>query len=68
MKKLLCLVVLCAAFAGCTMAGPYVTNVSSDGQGGLNIERCAVKMNAFMGVISTGDCTSSHLRLAPKDK
>ncbi len=48
---------------GCTTAGPYVTNISSDGDYGLNGEKCAVKLNAFMGTVSTTDCTSTHLRL-----
>ncbi|ASK34894.1 hypothetical protein CEK62_11120 [Alcanivorax sp. N3-2A] len=48
---------------GCTTAGPYVTNISSDGDYGLNVEKCAVKLNAFMGTVSTTDCTSTHLRL-----
>ena len=48
---------------GCTTAGPYVTNISSDGAYGLNIEKCKVEFNAFMGVVNTGDCTSSSLKL-----
>jgi type IV secretion system protein VirB7 len=49
--------------AGCTTAGPYVTNISSDGANGLTIEKCKVELNAFLGVISTGDCSNSALKL-----
>lgn len=51
--------------AGCTTAGPYVTNISSDGRNGLNIEKCAVKLNAFMGTVSTTECTSQRIQLTP---
>lgn len=49
--------------SGCTTAGPYVTNISSDGNNGLNIEKCAVKLNSFMGTVSTTECTSQHIKL-----
>ncbi|NOU22056.1 MAG: hypothetical protein HOO93_09740 [Methyloglobulus sp.] len=52
-----------ALLAGCTTAGPYVTNISSDGANGLNIEKCKVELNAFLGVVNTGDCSSSSLKL-----
>jgi type IV secretion system protein VirB7 len=48
---------------GCTTAGPYVTNISSDGANGLNVEKCKVELNMFLGVVNTGDCYSSTLRL-----
>lgn len=54
-----------AVLAGCTNAGPYVTNISSDGRYGLDIEKCTVHMNGFMATVSTGDCTSQHIQLAP---
>jgi hypothetical protein len=49
--------------ASCTTAGPYVTNISSDGANGLNIEKCKVELNMFLGVVNTGDCYSSSLKL-----
>ncbi len=55
---------LLAVLTGCTTAGPYVTNISSDGRNGLNIERCAVQMNAFMGTVSTTECTTQNLQLS----
>ena len=55
-----CVVIL---LVGCTTAGPYVTNISSDGANGLNIEKCKVELNAFLGVINTGDCSNSSIKL-----
>lgn len=51
------------ALCACTTAGPYVTNISSDGNYGLTVEKCSVHMNAFMGTVSTGDCTSQNIKL-----
>jgi type IV secretion system protein VirB7 len=64
MKLLVAALGLAATLAGCTTAGPYVTNISSDGRNGLNIEKCAVKLNAFMGTVSTTECTSQNVRLS----
>ncbi len=51
-------------FTACSTAGPYVTNISSDGNGGMNIEKCKVKYNALFDFIDTGDCISSSLKLS----
>ena len=63
MKNVLMGVFLVISLSACTTAGPYVTNISSDGNGGLNIEKCGVKMNAFMGTVSTSDCTAQNIKL-----
>ena len=63
MKKILGIILVGSSLCACTTAGPYVTNISSDGNNGLNIEKCAVKLNAFMGTVSTTECTSQHLKL-----
>jgi len=62
--------VFCAVLllGGCTTAGPYVTNISSDGANGLNIEKCKVELNAFLGVINTGDCSNSALKLTSPNR
>jgi type IV secretion system protein VirB7 len=60
MKKLILIAMLLFSF-GCTSAGPYVTNISSDGAGGLIIEKCGTDMNAFTGAVSTGGCTSHKI-------
>jgi len=54
---------LLLTLTGCTTAGPYVTNISSNGANGLNIEKCSVHMNAFMGTVSTGECTTQSITL-----
>ncbi len=57
-------IVLAAAFlAACTSAGPYVTNISSDGANGLNIEKCSVQLNAFMGTVSNDECSVQRIQL-----
>ena len=54
---------------GCTSAGPFVTNVSSDGKGNLIVEKNTVHMNAFMGTVSSGDNpTTQTIRVVPEEK
>ena len=65
MKKLLS-VLLVMFLAACTNAGPFVTNISSDGHEGLVIEKCQVHMNAFMGTVSNDNCTTSNIYLNSK--
>ena len=48
----------------CSTAGPYVTNISSDGAGGMTVEKCKVQYNAFLDYVSTGDCINSSLKLS----
>lgn len=59
MKGMLLAITL--VLAGCTTAGPYVTNISSDGAGGLNIEKCSVQFNAFMGTVSNHECNAQRI-------
>lgn len=63
MKKTFATLAAAAMLTACTTAGPFVTNVSSDGRGGLTIEKCAVKMNAFMGTVSNDQCSSQNIKL-----
>ena len=63
MKKLVMLLVI-PLLAGCTTAGPFVTNISSDGRGGLNIEKSKVEYNMFLGVVSTTDTTNTNIQLS----
>jgi len=49
--------------SGCSSAGPYVTNISSDGAGGLIIEKCGAVMNGFTGTVSTGVCSTHQIVL-----
>ncbi|WP_340120880.1 hypothetical protein [Methylobacter svalbardensis] len=63
LSKIITAFCITGLLAGCTTAGPYVTNISSDGANGLNIEKCKVELNAFLGVVNTGDCSNSSLKL-----
>ncbi|MGX9522490.1 hypothetical protein ACWX0P_27345 [Vibrio mediterranei] len=53
---------------GCSSAGPYVTDISSDGEGGVNVTKCSVEFNAFTSTVSNHDCTARHILLASKLK
>ena len=59
------LIALAALVLGsaCSSAGPFVTNVSSDGNYGLVVEKCTVQFNGFTTTVSTGDCTSHTIKL-----
>lgn len=52
-----------SALSACSTAGPYVTNISSDGNNGLNIERCAVEYNMLVGIVTTGKCSTMTIKL-----
>ena len=66
-KKITLLITLAAVaiLSGCTTAGPFVTNISSDGQGNLIVEKSMVKMNAFMGTVSNEGHTTTRLKVTP---
>ena len=57
--------------SGCSTAGPFITNISSDGRGGLIIEKAMVQYNSFTGSVSTKDHTTSTIQVtvapAPKE-
>lgn len=63
-KSIFALFSAVAVLAGCSTAGPYVTNISSDGRNGLNIEKCSVQMNAFMGTVTNINCISQNVQLS----
>lgn len=67
--KLIRLVVAALALltAGCTTAGPFVTSISSDGRGGLIVEKSMVKYNSFMGTVSNDSTTTTTIRLIDKE-
>ena len=57
MKKIMGIIAVgvCAILSGCSTAGPFVTNISSDGRGNLIIEKNMARFNAFTGVLSLGE-------------
>ena len=63
MKKVLVLtaVLLCV---GCTsQAGPYVTSISSDGRGGLTVEKCMMLLHRQLGTVENSSCTHVNIAL-----
>lgn len=68
MSKLLILLLICLiGLTGCTTtAGPYVTDVSFDGEGNLMITKNTVVLNAFLGAINNGDKPQTIIITVPK--
>ena len=67
MKRNLLILSLALLASGCTTAGPFVTSISSDGRGNLIVEKSMVKMNAFMGTVSTEGTTTTTIKLIDKE-
>ena len=63
MKTKLVVVALSLFACSCSTAGPFITNISSDGKGNLVIEKSMVRMNAFTGTVSNTEPTTSTIRL-----
>ena len=50
---------------GCTSkAGPFVTAISSDGAGGLVVEKCMVSLNRQINTMENADCTNTNIKLS----
>lgn len=67
MKKSLMIVIPFAAIVmvGCSSkAGPFVTNISSDGRGGLVVEKCMVRLDRTINTVESSDCTNTTLALS----
>lgn len=63
MKRIF-LIALALSMSSCaSTAGPYVTSISSDGDGGLIVEKCMVKYDRFSAAVSSSDCHSSNMRM-----
>lgn len=68
MRTLIPPVVLAVVLAGCaSSAGPFVTSVSSDGRGGLVVEKCVARYNPWTETVSNSDCRSTTIHLRPVD-
>jgi len=71
MKKLTLLIaipLMLVTLAGCTTAGPFVSNISADGRGGINIEKQKVQFNAFLGVVGNTETTNTNIQLTQPSK
>ncbi|OMG67260.1 hypothetical protein AUR61_002760 [Stutzerimonas balearica] len=50
--------------SGCaSKAGPFVTSISSDGRGGLIVEKCMAKFDPWMSTVNNDNCTSTTMRI-----
>ncbi|NMC62246.1 MAG: hypothetical protein GYA55_03675 [SAR324 cluster bacterium] len=64
MRLLLLLALFIIPSLGCTSrAGPFVTNISSDGAGGLVVEKCMMSLNRQINTVENAECTSSNIKL-----
>ncbi len=61
------IVALALLTTGCTTAGPFVTSISSDGRGGLIVEKSMVKYNSFMGTVSNENTTTTTIKLVDRE-
>lgn len=53
--------------SGCTTAGPYVTSITSNGDGTITVEKATVHYNGFTGAVSQGEnVTTQTIRICPK--
>ncbi len=66
MKKLIVgMMVVVGLMVGCTsQAGPFVTNISSDGRGGLTIEKCMISLNRQITTVENTGCTNTSITLS----
>ncbi len=56
--------ILALVLSGCTtQAGPYVTNISSGGEGKVVVEKCMVELNRFITMLSNKDCRSVTIQI-----
>jgi len=66
-KGLLFFLISILLLSGCaTTAGPFVTNISSDGKGNLIIEKSNVEYNPWMGVVTNKNSTSATIKVIPE--
>lgn len=50
--------------SGCaSQAGPFVTNISSDGQGGIVVEKCMVRLDRMINTVEAASCTNTRIVL-----
>ena len=62
MKKMGFVALLAFILVGCaSRAGPFVTNISSDGRGGLVVEKCMAKFDPWMSTVNNDNCTSTRI-------
>jgi hypothetical protein len=66
-RKSIALLIISAVLVSCTSkAGPFVTNISSDGAGGIVVEKCMVSLQRQISTMENSDCTNSNIKLSAK--
>lgn len=51
--------------AGCTStAGPFVTNISSDGDGNLVVEKCMISLQRQINTVDNESCNSHKIKIS----
>lgn len=61
--SILCLAIAFSATGCSSKAGPFVSNISSDGEGGIVVEKCMVRLDRMINTVETADCTNTNIRL-----
>lgn len=68
MRTLILPGLLVLVLAGCaSTAGPFVTSVSSDGRGGIIVEKCVARFNPWTETVSNADCRTTTIQIRPVD-
>jgi hypothetical protein len=57
------LLILGPMFGCASTAGPFITNISSDGDDGLVIEKCMARFDPWMSTVSNTQCTQTPIKL-----
>jgi hypothetical protein len=64
MKRFSIIAGVIALMSGCaSTAGPFITNLSSDGNGNLEVERCMVRLDRMINTGDNAECRSSTIRV-----
>jgi len=64
MMKLIAGLFVAAVVTGCaSQAGPFVTGISSDGRGGIVVEKCMVRLDRMINTVEASSCTNSNIAL-----
>ncbi len=66
MFKKIALVLGVVLISGCTTAGPFVTSISSDGRGGLIVQKGYAEYNMWLGVMGNKEAGESKIQVLPE--
>jgi len=66
-RRFLILLILCLiGLAGCSSAGPFVTDIGYDGEGNLVVTKNMIVLSNFSGTIGNGDNPQTIVIKSPK--